>query len=319
MLALPVLWLACTIAAFIYSSQQNIPWRLAAAALPAFLLEASFYYALGQERWRARLEKLPSAAVASVLTLAAAATYTVASIPFHSFRWQSLALIAGLAAVASFWYVVLPRKAGTDILFLVIMTVVFVSNVAPSQYVNPHPKLRLDVLGKVMWIRTGAFAMLSVRKVKGVGFGFWPSRGEWLIGLGYFVALVPLAGAVAWWIGFTRPHLPPPGWDKATVLALGTFFGTLWVLAVSEEFFFRGLLQQWIGDWLRNQWLGLLVTSVLFGAAHLWLHAFPNWRMAILAGILGVLCGLAFRQARTIRASMVTHALAVTAMKLFYS
>jgi len=37
----------------------------------------------------------------------------------------------------------------------------------------------------------------------------------------------------------------------------------------------------------------------------------------VLATLLGVCCGLAFRQARSIRASMVTHALAVTVWRVF--
>lgn len=319
MLALPLVWLGCAIAAIVYAGQQHIPWHLTLLALPAFLLEATFYFALGQEKWRARLERLSPALVALALTAAAAAPYCAASLVFGTFGWRALAAIAGLAAVASFWYVVLPRNAGTDILFLILMTAVFVANLAPHQYVNPHPKLRLDILGRVMWIRTGAFAMLSVRRVKGVGFGFWPARREWLIGLGYFALFLPVAAAVAWGIGFTKPHLPTPGWDRISVLALGTFFGTLWVLAVSEEFFFRGLLQQWMGEWLGNEWAGWVVAAAIFGSAHLWLHSFPNWRTAILAGIMGLFCGLAFRQARSIRASMVTHAITVTVMKLFFS
>ena len=58
MLALPLIWLACAIAGGLYAAQQGIPFRIAFAALPAFLLEAAFYAVLGIERWRARLEKL---------------------------------------------------------------------------------------------------------------------------------------------------------------------------------------------------------------------------------------------------------------------
>src|SRR5580698_4728769 len=166
MLALPLVWLGCAIAAIVYAGQQHIPWHLTLLALPAFLLEATFYFALGQEKWRARLERLSPALVALALTAAAAAPYCAASLAFGTFGWRALAVIAGLAAVASFWYVVLPRNAGTDILFLILMTAVFVANLAPHQYVNPHPKLRLDALGRVMWIRTGAFAMISVRRVR---------------------------------------------------------------------------------------------------------------------------------------------------------
>ena len=97
------------------------------------------------------------------------------------------------------------------------------------------------------------------------------------------------------------------------------FFGTLWVLALGEEFFFRGLLQQWMTGWLRNEWAGLIATSLLFGAVHLPRGAFPNWRFAVLAAVAGVFYGLAFRQASSIRASMVTHALTVTTMTVFFS
>ena len=319
MLALALIWLACAVAGGLYAAQQGIPFRIAFAALPAFLLEATFYAVLGIERWRARLEKFHPATVAALLTLAAAAPYCAAALAFGGFRWQSLAWIAGLAAIASFWYVVLPHKAPIDIAFLLLMAIVVLTSILRRQYENPIPKLRLDELGALMWIRTGAFAMLSVRRMKGVGFGFWPAPPEWLVGLGYFGAMLPVAGAAAWLIGFAAPHLPPSGWDRVTVLAVGTFFGALWVLALGEEFFFRGLLQQWMGAWLGNQWLGLAAASAVFGSVHLWYRAFPNWRFAVLATIAGLFYGLAFRQAQSIRASMVTHALTVTAWRLFYS
>jgi membrane protease YdiL (CAAX protease family) len=318
-LALPLIWLACAIAGLLYAGQQNIPFHLALAALPAFLLEATFYAVLGIERWRTRFEKLPPAAVSAMLTLAAAAPYCAASLAFGSFRWHALALVAGFAAIAAFWYAFLPRKAPVDLGFLLFLAVVVLSGILRKQYVNPIPKLRLDELASLMWIRTGAFAMLSVRRTQGVGFGFWPHRWEWMIGATYFLAFVPAAAAAAWAVGFARPHLPPPAWDKTTALAVGTFLGVLWVVALGEEFFFRGLLQQWMEDWFGNQWLGLAGASLLFGTVHLWFQSFPNWRFAVLATVAGVFYGLAFRQARSIRASMVTHALAVTTWRLFFA
>jgi uncharacterized protein len=317
--ALPLLWFGSAVAAFIYARQYHIPLHLALEALPAFLLEATFYYALGMERWRARLERLPPAAVALAVTLSAGAPYCAASLAFGFFRWESLAAILGLAGVASFWYVLLPHRGAADLLFVVFMAAVFLANLERHEYIDPYPKLPLDVLGKVMWIRTGAFAMLSIRRMRGVGFGFWPKRGEWVIGLIYFGLFLPVATLAARAVRFGSPHAPPPGWDRDAVLALGTFFGVLWVLALGEEFFFRGLLQQWIGQWLKNEWLGLALASMLFGLSHLWFHAFPNWRMVAMAAIAGLFYGLAFRQAHSIRASMVTHALTVTVWKLFFS
>ncbi len=320
MLWLPLVWICSAIAAYIYSLQFHIPLHLMLAALPACLLEITFYYALGVDRWRARLEKLPPAGAALLLTLAAVTPYCAAAAAFGFFRWQSLAVLALLAAAAAFWYVLLPHTGGADVLFVLFMAAVFLANVERSQYVNPYPKLQLDVLGRVMWIRTGVFAMLSIRRMRGIGFGFWPRRAEWAIGAGYFVAFLPFAAATGWVVKFGSPHAPhTEGWVRISVLAVGTFFGVLWVLALGEEFFFRGLLQQWIGAWLKNQWIGLGLASVLFGLTHLPLHAFPNWQMVAMATVAGVFYGLAFRQARSIRASMVTHALTVTAWKVFFS
>src|SRR5579863_9131393 len=110
-LARPAIRLASPIAGLLYAAQQHIPAGLALAALPAFLLEATFYAVLGVESWRTRLDKLPPAAVAGLLTLAAALPYGAAALAFGSFAWQALAWISGLAAVAAFWYVALPRKA----------------------------------------------------------------------------------------------------------------------------------------------------------------------------------------------------------------
>ncbi len=317
--SLALLWVGSIIAAYFYSEQNHIPLNLAAAALPAFLLEATFYFVLGVERWRARLEKLSPAGVAAVLTLAAVAPYTAAGLEFGFFRWQSLGIIALLAGVVSFWYVLLPHTPATDLLFVLLMAAVYLANFERTEYIDPYPKLQLDVLGKVMWIRTGAFAMLSVRRMKGVGFGFWPRREEWVIGLAYFGLFLPVAAFAGWMVKFGSPHAPHSGTIKLLVLAVGTFFGVLWVLALGEEFFFRGLLQQWIGTWLKSEWIGLAFASILFGLAHLWLHAFPNWQMVAMATVAGVFYGLAFRQARSIRASMVTHALTVTAWKMFFS
>lgn len=317
---LPLVWLACAVAGYLYSLQQNIPLGTAFAALPAFLLEATFYYVLGAERIRLRFEKLPPAGVAAALTVVAVLPYCAVSLAFDSFRWQPVVWIAALAAVVSFWYVLLPHRALTDILFLIFMAGIYVmlSRGIPELYVSPHPKLPLRILGQLMWIRTGVFAMLSVRRIKGVGFGFWPAMREWKIGAIYYALFLPVAAALAWRMGFAKPHWPLYGWEKVSLLTLATFFVVLWVLALGEEFFFRGLLQQWMTAWLANEWAGLIVTSLLFGGVHLWFRTFPNWHFALLAGIAGIFYGLAFRQARSIRAAMVTHALVVTTWRVFF-
>ena len=286
--------------------------------LPAFLLELSFFYVLGSEKLRGRIEKWPSSVTALALIGAAVAPYVEATLALKSFGRTEFFALAGLAAVVAFWYVILPHKPAVDILFLILMGAVMLTHVFPRIYPNPVPKLQIPVLGQLMWIRTGAMAMLCIRRVSGVGFGFWPSKRDWTIGVAYYAAFVVVAIGVAWWIGFGKPRLPH-GWEKTTLYAIATFFGILWVVALGEEFFFRGLLQQWTARWLSSETAGLIVTSMLFGSVHLWFRAFPNWRFAIMAGLAGVFYGLAFQRARSIRASMVAHALVVTTWRVFFS
>ncbi len=318
--ALPLFWLACAAAGYVYAQQQGIAPSVLLAALPAFLLEATLFLSLGIESWRRRLEKLPPAGVAALLVLAAISPYCADSLAFHSFRWQALAGIALLAGLVSFWYVVLPKKPAADLLLLALMAAVVLTKVFASLYVRPDPRLPLEALGQAMWIRTGAFALLSVRRVQGVGFGFWPSAREWKIGALFFALMLPVVAVLSWWIGYGTLHAPAAAsWMRTPVVVVLTFFGGLWVLALGEEFFFRGLLQQWLATWLGNQWAGLIAASLLFGSVHLWYRSFPNWRFALLAAVAGVFYGLAFRQASSIRASMVTHALTVTTVRMFLS
>ncbi|MEO8099226.1 MAG: CPBP family intramembrane glutamic endopeptidase [Acidobacteriota bacterium] len=313
---LPIFWIACAVAGYLYTQPRGVPWDVFLAVAPAFLLEATLFLSVGMEQWRARLDRLPRAAVAALLTLAAVAPYVLASVPFGTLSWTHFGTLAGLAALLAFWYVLLPHNPFTDIGLLVVAAAVVLSKIFRDIYVRPDEHLALEALGTAMWIRTGLFAILSVRRVKGVGFGFWPTLREWKIGALHFVAFLPVAAALGWWINFTRPRWPAAGWE---ILLPLTFFGVLWVLALGEELFFRGLLQQWLVAWLKSDWGGLVAASLIFGALHVFWGTFPNWRFAALASLAGVFYGSAFRQGKGIRASMVTHALTVTTWKIFFT
>ncbi len=319
MAGIAVVWLCAALAAVVYSAQYGVPAEIALKAFPAFLLEVTFFLFLGVEGLRRHLEKLSHTAVAFLLTVAGVLPYLAASLLFHGFDWKSLAWLAGLAAVVAFWHVILPRHGAVDVMFVILLGGVALLKIWKEFYPLPHPRVPLYVLGQLMWIRTGAMALLLVRKVQGVGFGFWPRVADWQTGALYYLMFLPVGAGVAYLIGFAQPHLPSSGWERTPVIAVGTFFGILWVVALGEEFLFRGLIQQWLGDWLRSPWAGLILASLLFGAVHLWYQAFPNWRFAVLAGLAGIFYGLAFRSAKSIRSSMVAHALTVTTLRLFFS
>jgi membrane protease YdiL (CAAX protease family) len=231
---------------------------------------------------------------------------------------MSLALLLIVAVVVSFWYAVMPAGPAGDLFFLAAVSGVYLSKVFDRIYLSPIPKLSISILGHLMLIRTAALAVLVIRGNVQAEYRFLPTRDECLTGLRYFAMMFPVIAAAYWALGLValRPLPKDPG--VAILLAIGTFFAMLWVLALSEEFFFRGLLQQWIERWTSKPRVALIVASIIFGCAHLGFHrTFPNWRWAIIAAILGAFCGLAWQKARSVQAAMVTHAVLVTIWRVF--
>jgi len=264
------------------------------------------------------MAKQPKTRLAWALTASAIAPWLVYSAATGEARVSSVLVLMAIGMVVSFWYIVLPAMPLTDVLFLAVIAAIYLSKIFDRIYLSPIPKLQISVLGHLMLIRTGAIAVLILRGNVQAEYRFIPSRGEWLAGIRYFAMMLPVIALAYWALGLVQWKAHPYGPWGTILIAAGTFLGVLWVLALSEEFFFRGLLQQWIADWSRSANTGLIAASLIFGSAHLGFHRiFPNWRWAILAAILGVFCGLSWRNARSVQAAMITHALTVTVWQVF--
>lgn len=313
---LALLWIVLCIAATLYSQQKDIPAWVALAVVPAFLIETGLYISAGFEGVRARWKQLPPWQIAAVAALTACVPYVIYSIGTGVFELRSAAILAALASLSLFWFVIVPPRALSDLGFLAIMALPILTGVFKTVYADPIPRLQLHVLGVMMWYRVGIVAVLLVRRMDGIGFGFIPLRREWGIGIRNYLLFLPLGYAAAVALDFVKPVPTPLGLQTAA-LAIVTFVITLWVLALAEEFFFRGLIQQILTRKLKTVTLGIAVTSALFGAAHLGYREFPNWRFALLATAAGVFYGRAYAQAGSIRAAMVTHALVVTTWRVF--
>jgi len=302
-LALAALWIAGVAALWLY------PWPVPPPALvaAAFLLEGSFFLTLGFPAVIERLRTfvlLPVAFVASAI-----APYCIYSLAAGVFEWRSLAAIAALGAMAVYWFRVVPRNGLTDLAFLAIVAVVSLSRVFPNLYAPVDPKLKVDFLGQMMWRRVAILSVLAFRPVPGIDLGLVPRRNEWLAGLREFLYFAPIGAALSLSTGFVRfqPLGGEPG--RVILVTVGTFLGMLWFVALTEEFFFRGMLQQWLSAWFSRPWAGLVMTSLVFGALHLTFRYPPlNWRFALVASAAGFFYGRAFNRGG-IRAGMVTHAL----------
>ncbi len=300
-------WLVLALAAFVYARTKVIPAWFAIPIAAAFLIEFPFYILPAFPRLRFRRPV--------ILAITCILPYLVYSIPTGDFRIAGFLALAAIALPLSFWFAVLPPHPATDFLFLAFAATVYLSKVFAKIYISPVEKLDLSPLGHAMLIRTCALAILCIRGGTGIEFRFLPTAREWRAGFLWFLALAPACtlALIAVKLGAT-PHAPRNAW-----LILPEFLGILWFVALSEEFAFRGLLQNWIAKLTSSGTFGLIAASLIFGAAHLAFgHIFPNWRFAIVAAVFGVFCGLAWRQTRTIQSAMVTHALAATLYRVFF-
>ncbi len=288
--------------------------------MPAFLVELAFYLAPGFPAARKKFDALGSKTLRSALLSASGVLpYLIEASRTGSFHLIYFAELLGIVLVAAFWYAWIPRGMLPDLLFLGFMAAVYLNRPFDRIYGHPAAHVALGILGQLMWIRLGLMAVLSLRPLEDARFGFIPSPEEWRVGVQHYLYFLPVGGALAYWERVARFHPQQLEWWKFAALLLGTFAGILWVVALAEEFFFRAFLQQVLARSLHSETAGLLAASVLFGLVHLPFRRFPNWRVAVIAGVLGLFCGLALIKARSVKASMVTHALVVTTWRMFFS
>jgi uncharacterized protein len=287
------------------------------AALPAFLLEAVFYLGSIFKETRAWLAQFRPARMQAVfLWVSALAPYLIFSLSTGTFERNSFYLLAGLTAVLSFWYALLPRRPAYDFGFLVIAAAPIVARVFARIYRSPDEHLQADILGHLMWIRLGIAALLVLRQWDPGAFGFWPRAREWRIGtLYYLISIIPIV-LLAVGLHDVRFELRAGAWWQVAGIGIGTFFGILWVVALSEELFFRGVIERAILD--RSRVAAVLVSAILYGCSHLWVHQFPNWRRAAVGTLLGVVFGAIYAQTGSVRAPMVTHAFVVATWRIFF-
>jgi hypothetical protein len=167
--------------------------------------------------------------------------------------------------------------------------------------------------GKMLLLDAGIFAFLGVRQLDGVGFDLRLNRQDTLIGLRefafYAVAAIPLGLG----LGFLHFHAVLPN----VLRAIGSLIATFLFIAVPEELFFRGWLQNLL-ERRMGRTAALLLTAVLFGLAH-WNKrtAGFNWRYVVMAAIAGIFYGRAWRAQRRVGASCVTHATVDTLWSLW--
>ena len=316
--ALGIIWLALGVASIIVARRLENSYWITAALLPAFLVESFFYLATGFESTRAVFARIPSLRQALLLVVSGLLPYFIVNTQTGLFRLNAFLLLAALVVVASFWFVILPRRPAFDIGFLVLVAAPLVARAFPRIYLSPDPTLPTNILGHLMWIRVTVLAFLAIRGWDAGLVGFWPSLREWRWGAITFALAAVALGIAAQFIHFASfAPAQGDGWWIAAK-AVGYFLSALWVVAFSEELFCRGVVLRGLQKLALPSWVAILVSSLAFGSVHLWYREFPNWRFFIMASIAGVFYAIAYLRGGSIRASMVTHALTVTAWRMLF-
>lgn len=242
------------------------------------------------------------------LVAMAPVSFLVYTVPMGTFQLRPLIILLALAAAAAYWFAVFPKTTWSQVLYLTLIAIPLVFKIFPLLYPRAAD-IRLDILGHLIWIRVSVITLLRDIQPEGVNFGFWPNRREWLAGLTGFLLLIPAVFPVAYLLGAATYTTPPWTWQETALRAAGTFFGILWVTALSEQFYFRGFL---------DRWLTPIGSAVVFGLVHLPYRGFPNYGFAAAAAVTGYFYYLAFRRGQGLRAAMVAHALTVMVFKTLF-
>ncbi len=166
----------------------------------------------------------------------------------------------------------------------------------------------MAIFNKVLLLDAGIYGFVLIRRLGGTGFDLRLRLRDAGVGLREVLFCTPPALALGLSLGFLHTHAV---WPHAGAIATAWLF-TFFFIAVPEELFFRGWLQNLLERRI-GRYPALFVTAALFGLAHFNKHTVGhagafNWRYVMLAALAGVFYGRAWRRDRRVGASVVTHA-----------
>jgi uncharacterized protein len=240
-----------------------------------------------------------------LLPAALGVPYACVTLSRGVFRWEWFALYAVLPVAVSVLLSTAsrsdPEQLGSwqDYLVLILLGLA-----VDLRWFEPAWPASLKIFGKMLLVDAGLYGFLTIRKLTGVGFNLRLRLQDVKTGLREFLFYAPIAIPLGLALGFL--HLDAI-WPRPLHAILAFVFTFLFV-AVPEELFFRGWLQNLLERRL-GRYRALGVTACLFGLSHFNKRALHfNWKYVLLAALAGVFYGRAWRQERRVGASAITHA-----------
>lgn len=244
--------------------------------------------------------------------------YVLVSLDSHTFHflWFLVYLLSpvAVALLLHHAYRIDPEGNGAWPDFLVLIALGLAVDL---RWLEPAWPPRLAIFSKVLLLDAGLWGFFILRHLHHAGFDLRLRRKDLRRGGINFLLYTPIAVALGLALGFLHLHrsLPEP------LLAAGTLVFTFLFVAVPEELFFRGWMQNLLERRLGPS-AALALTSVLFGLSHFNKRAAHfNWRYVLLATIAGFFYGRAWRgkggRDQRVAPSALTHTFVDTVWSLF--
>ena len=286
------------------------PANIIAAVLTLIPFLAAIFFPGAVERRAITLPLTARFLLPAILSL----PYALVSISAGIFQWDwfVLYLLLPVAISLLLWQAtcVDPKQRGNWRDFTILATLGLAVDLRWFEAAWPPS---LGIFNKFLLLNMGLYGFLVCRKLDGVGLDLRLRKQDILIGLREFAFYAPLAVAVGLSLGFLHLHI---GWPPLT-RAIGAPLFTFFFIAIPEEIFFRGWLQNLL-ERRFGRTSALLFTAALFGLSHFNKRtAYFNWRYVLLAALAGIFYGRAWRQQRRVAASTITHTAVDTVWSLW--
>ena len=142
----------------------------------------------------------------------------------------------------------------------------------------------LAIFNKVLLLDAGIYGFIALRQLEGTGFDLRLRLRDAAIGLRELAWYTPHCAGAGPGPGFSASAR---GWPGLMPIA-GAWLFTFFFIAVPEELFFRGWLQNLL-ERRMGRAAALFLTAILFGLAHFNKRAAHfNWRYVLLAAVAGI-------------------------------
>lgn len=234
--------------------------------------------------------------------------YFVLVVPRGSFQWPMAVTLLAIPVFTAWLLGLFPTPANwADWLVLAALGLLIDLGILNTAWPFRLPGVPvwpggLGGFPKMMMANVALYSYLVIKPISGVGYDLRPQWQDVKIGLREFLFYAPMVLSLGFLLGFLHWHgslAKPQQFPAAWIF---TFF----FVALPEELFFRGLLQNLLARHFKPV-TALAVSSVLFGLSHFNKGATFNWRYVLLATIAGVFYGRAWRARRRLMASSITH------------